>query len=239
MDYDDLAAGYARHRRASDAVVAHLVEGGGLCAASVVLEIGCGTANHLAAVCGALAGRGIGVDQSAAMLATARGKMQPGRVVRGRAEALPIADGCVDLAYSVDVVHHLNDVGVYFAEAARVLRPAGRLATVTDSEQTIRARHPLATYFPGIVAPELARYPPVTSLRAAARQAGLVVADTQHVERRHLVTEASSFRDRAYSSLHLIPAAEFEAGMADLERDLAAGPIAATGRNVVLWAARA
>jgi len=136
MDYDDLAAGYARHRRASDAVVAHLVEGGGLCAASVVLEIGCGTANHLAAVCGALAGRGIGVDQSAEMLATARGKMQPGRVVRGRAEALPIADGCVDLAYSVDVVHHLNDVGAYFAEAARVLRPAGRLATVTDSAQT-------------------------------------------------------------------------------------------------------
>lgn len=236
MDYDPLAADYARHRAPYAPVVAALVAA--LSPGSTVLEIGCGTANHLAMVLDTVAARGIGVDPSAAMLVTARRQLPTGAIARGRAERLPIAAGSVDLAFSVDVIHHVGEVDAYFEEAARVLKPGGRLCTVTDSAATIRGRHVLATYFPATVAAELGRYPPVSWLARAADAAGLRVDPPVTTEQPHVVTEASSYRDKAYSSLHLIPGAEFAAGLARLEQDLAAGPLAGVGRNVLLWATR-
>lgn len=147
MDYDELAADYVRHRRPYAVAVEHLIAGGWLSAGSVVLEIGCGTANHLRAVRPARR-TAVGVDPAREMLAVARQSASRGHLAVAVAERLPIRDATVDLAYSVDVVHHVDDVAGYFFEAARVLMPGGRLATVTDSEAAIRSRHPLATYFP-------------------------------------------------------------------------------------------
>lgn len=46
------------------------------------------------------------------------------------AERLPLVDGSVDAVVGLDVVHHLAAPAAFFAEAARVLRPGGRLAFV-------------------------------------------------------------------------------------------------------------
>lgn len=71
---------------------------------------------------------------------------------------------------------------------------------------------------------ELARYPLTGSLQAAAAaDAGLTVGDTVLLEEQHVVSDAAPFRDKAYSSLHLISDEEFAAGPA---------------RNVLLWATR-
>jgi len=50
---------------------------------------------------------------------------------RGRLEELPIESGMLDVALLCLVLHHVADPGAVLAEAARVLRPAGRLV-VTD-----------------------------------------------------------------------------------------------------------
>ena len=63
----------------------------------------------------------------------------------------------IDFAFSVNVIHHDNR-GEYFREGYSMLRPQGLLATVTDSEDTIRGRMPLAFYFPEIIEHELKRY---------------------------------------------------------------------------------
>ena len=46
---------------------------------------------------------------------------------RGELEALPIQDGALDAATLLLVLHHLPDPAEALAEAARVLRPGGRL----------------------------------------------------------------------------------------------------------------
>ncbi len=43
---------------------------------------------------------------------------------------LPLAEGIVDAVVGIDVLHHLGDPAAFFAEAARVLRPNGRVAFV-------------------------------------------------------------------------------------------------------------
>ncbi len=97
-----------------------------------VLEIGFGPGRSL----GRLAAGGvrvIGVDVSAAMLAVAAGRnadlCAAGRIQlrHGDGTTLPVADHSVDAVLAVHTVYFWPDPAATLAEAARVLRPGGRL----------------------------------------------------------------------------------------------------------------
>lgn len=96
-----------------------------------VADLGCGT-GFLATW---LAGRGasvIAVDHSERMLTVAQ-KAKRARIEfrRGELDALPLADGEVDAAFSNLVWHHLPDHDAAAREMLRVLRPGGT-AVVSD-----------------------------------------------------------------------------------------------------------
>jgi hypothetical protein len=55
------------------------------------------------------------------------------------------------------------------------------------------------------------------------------------VEDVYALTSAQPFRDKAFSSLHLIPEAAWRAGLERLERDLARGPVRGVSRYACLW----
>jgi demethylmenaquinone methyltransferase/2-methoxy-6-polyprenyl-1,4-benzoquinol methylase len=69
----------------------------------------------------------VAIDLSWQMLATGRAR-EPFTAAQADAEALPIADGSVDGVVSGFALRNLRDLGTALAEAARVLRPGGRLA---------------------------------------------------------------------------------------------------------------
>ncbi|MFN7917762.1 MAG: metalloregulator ArsR/SmtB family transcription factor [Vicinamibacterales bacterium] len=99
---------------------------------AVVGDLGCGTGQVSAAVAPFVAGV-IGVDSSAAMLQAARKRLQGQRNVelrRGDLETLPIDDDTLDTATMMLVLHHIPEPGRALAEAARVLKPGGRLVLV-------------------------------------------------------------------------------------------------------------
>lgn len=78
-------------------------------------------------VAAALPGPCFGIDLSAAMLARAATRLGTGRLVRGDALALPFATSTVDNVVFVHALHVIGDVAGAIREAARVLRPGGRL----------------------------------------------------------------------------------------------------------------
>ena len=95
----------------------------------VVGDLGCGTGQG-AATLAPFVRQVIAVDRSSDMLDAARRRVQdlPNvDVRRGELEALPIQDGALDAATLLLVLHHLPDPAEALAEAARVLRPGGRL----------------------------------------------------------------------------------------------------------------
>ena len=49
------------------------------------------------------------------------------RTVEGDLEALPLSDACVDAVFVSQALHHASDPKVALAEAARILKPGGRL----------------------------------------------------------------------------------------------------------------
>lgn len=99
---------------------------------AAVLEVGCGLGMG-----GALALREYGpasvtgLDIHPEQLARARAAhpdVRGLRFVQGAAESVPLDDGSFDAVLSVEAAQHFPDLGAFAREAARVLRPAGRIA---------------------------------------------------------------------------------------------------------------
>jgi ubiquinone/menaquinone biosynthesis C-methylase UbiE len=92
-------------------------------------DLGCGT-GQLAATLAPFVTGVIAVDRSGDMLQAARRRLREWPNVdirRGDLEALPIDDGSLDAATLVLVLHHVPDPATVLADAARVLKPGGRL----------------------------------------------------------------------------------------------------------------
>lgn len=238
VNYNRLAADYARHRRVHPVVLQHLLETGQVGPASRVLEVGCGTGNYLTALQAETGCHCWGIDPAKEMLKRAQQQRALLDLQLGRAEALPFADGSFHLVFSVDVIHHVQDRAAYMREAFRVLKPGGRFVTVTDSEAIIRNRVPLSAYFPETVAAELKRYPSMESLRAGMAAAGFRDLAEQLAEFPYELTDVQPFKDKAFSSLHLIAADSFRRGIERMEADLALGPIPCISRYALLWGIR-
>jgi ubiquinone/menaquinone biosynthesis C-methylase UbiE len=235
IDYDRLASDYARHRRVHPEVLRRLFKAAEVHAASRVLEVGCGTGNYLVAIQEDTGCFCWGIDPSERMLAEARRRSTVITWQTGKAESLGVVAGELDLVFSVDVIHHIGERLRCFQEAWRVLRPGGRICTVTDSEWIIRHRVPLATYFPETVACDLGRYPKAGELRAMMEQVSFARITEEIVEFSYPLSDIQLYRAKAFSCLQLIAEEAFQQGLRRLECDLRASPIPAVSRYQMLW----
>lgn len=101
-----------------------------------VVELGCGTA-YFSAQLARRGARPVGVDPTLAQLATARRMMERTGItfplVEAPGERVPLADASFDLAFSEFGASLWADPVLWLPEAARLLRPGGRLVFLTNS----------------------------------------------------------------------------------------------------------
>lgn len=111
--YDTIGVGYAAVRR-PDARIAARIEAA-LAGCGSVVNVGAGAGSYEPRASTRLA-----IDPSATMLAQRPASAAP--AVRGRAEALPLRDRCVDATLAVLTLHHWSDWRAGLNEMARVSR---------------------------------------------------------------------------------------------------------------------
>ena len=104
-----------------------------------VIELGCGPGVAIAALAAlALQGSVVGVDHSQVMIHQARRRnraaVRAGRVrlIHTPVQSLPVSDGPFDAALAVNTVGMWPDPIVRLRELARLLRPGGRIALVSQ-----------------------------------------------------------------------------------------------------------
>jgi demethylmenaquinone methyltransferase/2-methoxy-6-polyprenyl-1,4-benzoquinol methylase/ArsR family transcriptional regulator len=129
-DWDHIRALHAPEERVEAAIMTMI----GAEPIRALLDLGTGTGRMLELVA-PLAERAVGVDQSSAMLALARSRIdQSGlhnvQLRQGDIYAPPIERNAYDLVIIHQVLHFLDDPARAISEAARALRPRGRLVVV-------------------------------------------------------------------------------------------------------------
>ncbi len=125
----------------------------------------------------------VGIDASVAMLERV-GELPSGwSLVVGDARRLPFADGAFDVALASYLLHVVADADlpVVLAELRRVLRPGGRLATITPAMPGRRRVRPLARALDRLAARRPERYGGLRTLdpRAALGAVGFTVVQSR------------------------------------------------------------
>ena len=192
-------------------------------ASGTVLEVGCGTGKLLRHLAAEAPGRRlIGVDPAAAMLSEARGLA----VVRGVAEALPLAGASADLVFASLAFHHFQDQPGAAREFHRVLRPGGHAAIWTATPEHVRD-YVLNRWFPSLEAIDRPRFPPPEEWARLLVDAGFadVRVERLRVARRvRLRWLARAAEERYISTFDRLPDAEFRSGLDRLRQEAARAP---------------
>jgi SAM-dependent methyltransferase len=227
IDYNAIAGTYRRTRAAVPWVVETIAP---LIAArpagAVVIELGCGTGNHVRTLAELLpAYQYEGFDQSEGMLREAQ--QIPSKVIFRQGDAQlywPYSDADADLVFCVDVIHYIRDLAAFFLEARRVLKPDGALLIATDSEADLRERS-LTQFFPEILVHEQARYHADGVITNAAIQAGLHAESPRQIRGERPITtdDLHNLAAQCSSALRLISAEALTAGVERVRQAQAAG----------------
>jgi ubiquinone/menaquinone biosynthesis C-methylase UbiE len=239
MIYNEpIASDYARLRHIHRPLMAALISGSGVHSGSKVLELGCGTGNYISAIQSQTGCSAWGVDPSREMLTKARSQAAKVALTRASAEDTDLTGVQFDFIFNVDAIHHFQDRTRAFSEIDRLLSDRGTVCIATDSEEIIRNRKPLSTYWPETIDLELARYPRVNTLYEELREAGLHNLRQEEVSTSGWLRDLSPYRAKAYSALRLLSEDSYGRGLERLETDFKEGPIPSVSRYLLLWAKR-
>lgn len=124
-----------------------------------VVDAGTGTGDLALACLDAGAARVIGLDFARPMLARAQAKAhgRPAGFALGDATRLPLPDASADVWCSAFVVRNIPDLDAALREAARVLRPGGRLAVLEIPRMEGGLLRPFARVHFNQIVPRLGR----------------------------------------------------------------------------------
>ena len=219
IDYNILAQDYDLTRSANINVInlfaAELPLDG-----KTILDFGCGTGNFTYAIKKLTTADIYGVEPSDGMREKA---LEKGLDLRkGDHTDVPFDDSFFDFIYMTDVIHHVPDMKIMFAEFHRVLKPEGLVCILTESHRQLETRF-WVKYFQTIITVEKKRYPDIPDIIAAAISAGLD-------EHKFVTTDAESefsisedfirlVENKGFSMFRLIAEMDYRTGLAALRKD--------------------
>jgi len=198
--------------------------------AARILDLGCGTGRFSAGLARRFEAEVVAVDPSEKMLTEARRKNAPRvRCERASGEALPLADGSVDLVFMSMVFHHFAKPARAATECRRVLADGGAVflrAPIADAIES----YPTTAFFPESRPILLRTLPTRAAMCALFAGAGLRLAHHEIV-RGEAAADWTQFAERvshrADSILIQLDDEAFAQGMARLRAHAATaqGPV--------------
>ena len=236
VNYNILAQDYDLTRTANINVINHFAAELPL-DGKTILDFGCGTGNFAYAIKKLTTAEIYGVEPSDGMREKALSKGLDAR--KGDHTAVPFDDSFFDFIYMTDVIHHVPDMGMMFAEFYRVIKPGGLVCILTESHEQLETRF-WVKHFPTTVAVEKKRYPDIPDIINAARTAGLDEYKVVVTDAESNTTVSEDFvklvENKGFSMFRLIDEADYQTGLAVLKMDFENNTVIHTNHGeTLLW----
>ena len=238
VDYDKVAEVYDQVRTGNPEMMHRILSEVLLGRSSIILDIGCGTANNTLLVSQTTHARVVGIDLSSGMLHKAKKKAPEIPFTHASANRLPFGATTFDLIVMTEVLHHLADVPPVISEAFRVLRASGEFRIVTQSHEQID--HRMTTrFFPSTAEIDKSRYPDIEVAKKHLRESGFIKVRSKPFTfaRVPLGDEyLETIEKKGYSMLHKISDMDYQEGLEELRAAYAAGEnLEYTPRYTFIW----
>ena len=219
IDYNNLAKDYDLTRTANINIINLFASELSLDDKNI-LDFGCGTGNFAYAIKKLTTAMVYGVEPSDGMREKA---LEKGiNVQQGDHSSIPFEDGFFDLIYMTDVVHHVPDLKMMFAELNRVLKPNGFVCILTESHRQLETRF-WTKYFPATIAVEKKRYPDIPDIINAAESAEFEEHKVVNTDTNSEFVVSENFvrlvENKGYSMFMLFEETDYETGLAMLKKD--------------------
>ena len=156
IDYDAVSSIYDQVRVGDAEMVSQLISGMKLTKGTLVLDVGCGTANNTLLFSFATGSKMVGLDLSRGMLNVSGAKTSRIEFVQSPAENLPFNNEMFEYIFMTEVIHHLEDVESTLSEIYRILKQGGRFCVTTQSHDQI-AQRATSQPFPSTIAIDQSR----------------------------------------------------------------------------------
>jgi ubiquinone/menaquinone biosynthesis C-methylase UbiE len=222
IDYDSVSRVYDQVRVGDPEMIFHLLEESSPSPQSLVLDVGCGTANNTLLFQKSTSARMVGLDLSSGMLSEGRSKADFITLVHAPADKMPFPSNTFDMIIMTEVVHHLSDAASAILEMVRVLG-SGLMCIVTQSHKQIEARM-TSRFFPATVAIDKARYPTIPEIRNHIKSAGLESIWLKQYKFAPVIL-GEEYLDtvsrKGYSMLHKISENDYQDGLKALQQAFA------------------
>ena len=229
-NYDEVAAEYDVEPHRAKSVDSELIEflAEWVGEPPLVLDVGCGTGNQLVANKAEFPDLPMfGLDRYGGMLQQARQK--PGSIswLQGDGADLPFRSESFGYISNQLSFHHVQRKAAMIAELYRVLGPGGRFVMSNFDPRETR-QWALYDYFPAARERDLRDFPPNEEIMAMMREVGFVNVSValEIIEFEQTMQDfADEARRRVTSQLTVISDADYQAGLQQVEQDLARGQI--------------
>ena len=219
MNYNILAQDYDLTRTANISII-NLFANELQLDGKTILDFGCGTGNFTYAIKKFTSADIYGVEPSDGMREKAAAKEI--NVRKGDHSFIPFNDNFFDFIYMTDVIHHVPDMKMMFAEFCRVLKPGGLVCILTESHKQLETRF-WVKHFPTTVAVEKKRYPDIPDIINAAKTSGLDEYKIIVTDAASSITVSEDFvklvENKGFSMFRLIDEADYQTGLAALIKD--------------------
>lgn len=235
--YDEIGTGYDTTRKAdpylAERLATHLQiqEGGNY------LDVACGTGNYTIEIYSKHGGTWTGLDESARMIAEAKGKTDRVNWMLSTCESIQTPDDAFDGAMCTLAIHHFASLDKAFREVYRVMK-AGRFVIFSATPEQMQL-YWLCEYFPQALEAAMQQMPTAESVSESLRKAGFRIHSTEPYEIRHDLKDFFLYSGKFNPEMYLDPAvrsgistfanlaspSEINSGCERLSRDIKSGKI--------------
>lgn len=194
----------------------------------LVLDFGCGTGNYLKQLVLDYGINPYGVEPALGMRKIAQKKLQSRCIRDGNHTYIPFSDILFNKIYSTDVIHHIQQLDLFFQNILTVATIGAKFCICTESSHQLGMKYWLK-YFPEILEVDLQRFHSIENIIKTGVSSGWIYCETLKIENELLAPISASFMERVknktLSVFHLISDDSYDRGISLMEADYRKGTI--------------